>query len=878
MDRSKRLALFFTLLTCAGCVSVETQVSTAIKSANFEKAHNALIKYYDETLPGGFPAELIDLKNQYTKSLEESAKIELQVNKTQGDLDSTNKLIRDFLSICPWSNHFKIELESNIEEKRKTKLFIFELKNAEKNQDASALIKLFIENSKLYKFSLNTESLKNETKSSISSLLELVSENYKKGNYNTAVLLDILEEIIPDKEEHMNIANLAIISNRAYSSADLRLINLTTNSIKEQLSATSHKVDGIILTPITKTLKENYLSHLGTQLTSYQDTLYPYEYVNFLESWTDKLTEILPYLTDDLYKIHRELYSTHINEIGLRKIIPLVHLLRSLQLKENPSLNPQYKRTLDSIESEFSGIRPVDIDIVFDSNPEVDPPVQAIMELILFSELRDIIKPYININMLDYHSSGDAKIYFDNVEWVFPVEDQLSKKNSLYFSHMESIPNPAISTLEFQISMAKISVDSAERWLDSAIFSHNLYPTDYSLINVNSARNRYISALNQHNSLVSRYNAAPATISKRVNMPYQFLEGLFSHGVNGSVSFNFDNERTSTMFSEIENCFVRIGTRLGDTDPNNRRDVSCNRDFDFESFYEKLVRSQKNVLENDFILQIAELVKSKVGNIPANYSNVLLHTLFNCSIPETFEMQPWQKKAISEYKLPLIDNTAPSIVVEKVDPIISSNFNTENDYLESISSSTCQILCGNSSGSGFLISESGVIATSAHVIKGKKIQVNFSTDNKIITYSAEVISTNEDTDIALVKAINFKESIKPLVLSAMPNHPINSSLVISGFSGLNGSSQEFGKPIVVNGFLSKSSHDFEYSSFHIIDATISSGNSGGPIISKVTGEVIGVVHAILNPEYSSSFASSGARVLASPSSKFFEVLNFSYSD
>lgn len=878
MNRPNRIAILLTLITYAGCVSVETQVSSALKSANFEKAHNALIKYYDETLPGGFPAELIDLKNQYTTSLEESAQIDLLAYKTQGDLDATNNLIRDFLSICPWSENFQSELEKNIEEKSKTKLFISEIKNTAKYQDASALLDFFKANSKLYKYSLKTDSLKNKTKEYVSSLLEQVSKNYATGIFNTFELLNLLKLIILDEEEHKRLASLAIISNRAYTSADLRKPNLILRSIKNQLTATSHNVDGILLEPITRILKDNYLSHLGTQLSSYQEYLAPSDYVDFLETWTDKLTEMIPYLTDDLYKKHRELYSSHIDEIGLRKIIPLLHLLRSLQLKDTPSSNQKFKQELDSLESDFSGIRPVDIDFVLDSNPEIAPPVQTVMQLILFSELRDLIEPYININMLDYQSSGDAKIYFNNVEWVFPDEGQLLKKSSLFFSHMESIPNPAISTLEFQISMAKISIDSAESSLDSAIFSHNLYPTDYSLINVNSARNRYISAVNQHNSLVSRYNAAPATISKPVNMPYQFLEGIISHGINGSISFEFDNERTSTLFSEIENCFVRIGARHDDTDPKNRRDVSCNRDFDFESFYEKLVRSQKSVIENDFILQIAELLKSQLDYIPAGYSNVLLHTLINCPIPETFEIQPWQKKAISEYKLPAINNTAPSIVVEKIDPKIFSDFNTESDYLESISSSTCQIICGSSSGSGFLISESGVIATSAHVIKGKNIQVNFFIDNEIKNYSAEVISTDEDTDIALVKAINYTESIKPFVLSAMPNHPLNSSLVISGFPGLKGGSQESGKPILVNGFLSKSSHDFEYSSFHIIDATISSGNSGGPIISKVTGEVIGVVHAILAPEYSSSFASSGARVLGSPSSKFFEVLKFSYSD
>ncbi len=145
----------------------------------------------------------------------------------------------------------------------------------------------------------------------------------------------------------------------------------------------------------------------------------------------------------------------------------------------------------------------------------------------------------------------------------------------------------------------------------------------------------------------------------------------------------------------------------------------------------------------------------------------------------------------------------------------------------------------NSLGSGFVISEDGIIVTNNHVIeKADEIVANFNDGTKL---PAELIGYDEKTDVAVLrvkpdkplKAVHFGDSDKLRVGDWV--------LAIGNPFGLGGT--------VTAGIVSARNRDINsgpYDSFIQTDASINRGNSGGPLFDT-DGEVVGINTAIISP-------------------------------
>jgi len=150
----------------------------------------------------------------------------------------------------------------------------------------------------------------------------------------------------------------------------------------------------------------------------------------------------------------------------------------------------------------------------------------------------------------------------------------------------------------------------------------------------------------------------------------------------------------------------------------------------------------------------------------------------------------------------------------------------------------------HSSGSGVLISDDGYIVTNNHVIENaENISITLN-NNK--TYNAEVIGTDPNTDLALLK---IDEDNLPFINYGNSNNVKNGEWVIAVGNPYNLTST------VTAGIISAKGGDINilrndpYSgmsaieSFIQTDAAVNPGNSGGALVST-TGELIGINSAI----------------------------------
>ncbi len=142
-------------------------------------------------------------------------------------------------------------------------------------------------------------------------------------------------------------------------------------------------------------------------------------------------------------------------------------------------------------------------------------------------------------------------------------------------------------------------------------------------------------------------------------------------------------------------------------------------------------------------------------------------------------------------------------------------------------------------GSGFVISEDGFIVTNNHVIEGAdEILIEFY--NGRGTLSAEVIGTDPNTDIALLK-------VEPR--EALPFVSFGDSDVMRVGDWVLAVGNPLGQGFSVSaGIISARGRELSgtYDDFIQTDAAINRGNSGGPLFN-MAGEVIGVNTAILSP-------------------------------
>jgi len=138
-------------------------------------------------------------------------------------------------------------------------------------------------------------------------------------------------------------------------------------------------------------------------------------------------------------------------------------------------------------------------------------------------------------------------------------------------------------------------------------------------------------------------------------------------------------------------------------------------------------------------------------------------------------------------------------------------------------------------GSGFLYNDKGDIITNAHVVAGaRKVSVKTS-DAK--TYDGTVIGIGDKTDIAVVRVPELA-GVTPLKINRTHKAEVGDQVIALGSPlGLQNT--------VTTGMISGINRSFtidpyEYKNMYQITASITHGNSGGPLIDRETGEAIAI--------------------------------------
>ena len=143
-------------------------------------------------------------------------------------------------------------------------------------------------------------------------------------------------------------------------------------------------------------------------------------------------------------------------------------------------------------------------------------------------------------------------------------------------------------------------------------------------------------------------------------------------------------------------------------------------------------------------------------------------------------------------------------------------------------------------GSGFVFDKKGHIITNAHVVnEAKKVIVTFL-DGR--SYNAEIVGSDEYTDIAVIEVGADLSSLHPMLLGDSSNLKVGEQIAAIGNPfGLSGS--------MTSGIVSQIGRLLPSGSGYSIpdviqtDAAINPGNSGGPLLN-LRGEVVGINTAI----------------------------------
>lgn len=142
---------------------------------------------------------------------------------------------------------------------------------------------------------------------------------------------------------------------------------------------------------------------------------------------------------------------------------------------------------------------------------------------------------------------------------------------------------------------------------------------------------------------------------------------------------------------------------------------------------------------------------------------------------------------------------------------------------------------GLSQGSGFLYNDKGDVITNAHVV-GDALDVNVRLIDSTL-YKGTVIGKSPSLDIALIR-VPALENRSPLKINKNYKAKIGNEIIAIG--------SPFGlENTITTGIISAVDRNFtigqyEYKNMYQITAPIDNGSSGGPLLDKHTGDIIGV--------------------------------------
>ena len=143
-----------------------------------------------------------------------------------------------------------------------------------------------------------------------------------------------------------------------------------------------------------------------------------------------------------------------------------------------------------------------------------------------------------------------------------------------------------------------------------------------------------------------------------------------------------------------------------------------------------------------------------------------------------------------------------------------------------------QIITASNTGSGFIVSEDGLIVTNAHVVRGSAaVRVMLAEGGR---YTARVLGVDYLADLAVVD-ITDPRRFQPLALADSDSVSLGETVIAMGFP----LGDSLGDSVTITRGIVSSKRLYDGVSHIQTDAAINPGNSGGPLLNG-EGAVIGV--------------------------------------
>ena len=212
---------------------------------------------------------------------------------------------------------------------------------------------------------------------------------------------------------------------------------------------------------------------------------------------------------------------------------------------------------------------------------------------------------------------------------------------------------------------------------------------------------------------------------------------------------------------------------------------------------------------------------------------------FNFSTLSNSQSVPSSFADLAERLMPSVVNIATTqTVVTRKNPFPNFQFPPGSPFEDMLKEfGTPQERQSSALGSGFIINEKGIIVTNNHVIEGAEdivVQVNGGKE-----YKAKVIGADPLSDIAVLQ-LDTKDKFIPVKFGDSDKARIGDWVIAIGNPfGFGGT--------VTSGIISARNRSIglsRYEDYIQTDASINSGNSGGPLFD-MNGDVIGINTAIL---------------------------------
>jgi len=198
----------------------------------------------------------------------------------------------------------------------------------------------------------------------------------------------------------------------------------------------------------------------------------------------------------------------------------------------------------------------------------------------------------------------------------------------------------------------------------------------------------------------------------------------------------------------------------------------------------------------------------------------------------------------------VVEKVSPTVVNISAEVVVKREVSPFDDLFFDFFSPFPQLYKYENLGTGVITNPQGIIITNYHVIEGaKNIKI---TTLKGDVYNADVLGTDENSDIAILKIKGGNLNLPTATLGTSKDLMIGESVIAIGNPmGLSNT--------VTTGVISalkrkvKGESGTIYSDFIQTDAAINPGNSGGPLLN-ILGEVIGINTAIIKNAQGIGFA------------------------